>query len=160
MPTELPSTAWPCRVLHVEGQNEPNLEVDSSYFKDAIETLKTRKYTSMMIPVEINQSLENFVDIGGIEEPHAGVIGMSPDTALFSEILGEGNGHPDADFIDVSTAQSDGNYSSLMKIFNRDLHPNTMENLRRFEQDDYYLPTKACGEKDVSDLVGHKLIAS
>ena len=41
---ELPSTAWPCRVRHVEGQTVPELQYQAEPFLVALETLQVHQY--------------------------------------------------------------------------------------------------------------------
>ncbi|KAG8820618.1 hypothetical protein FRC19_008722 [Serendipita sp. 401] len=45
---EFPSTAWPCRVRHVEGQKEPELRYDQAPFLVALEKLRQWKHGSTM----------------------------------------------------------------------------------------------------------------
>ncbi|KAG8761521.1 hypothetical protein FRC14_002708 [Serendipita sp. 396] len=45
---EFPSTAWPCRIRHVEGQKEPELQYDQAPFLVALEKLRDWKYGAAM----------------------------------------------------------------------------------------------------------------
>ncbi|KAG8854780.1 hypothetical protein FRB91_003071 [Serendipita sp. 411] len=49
---EFPSTAWPCRIRHVEGQKEPELQYDQSPFLVALEELRIWKYGAAMMHFE------------------------------------------------------------------------------------------------------------
>ena len=45
---ELPSTAWPCRIRHVEGQTVPELQFQAEPFLAALEKLQARQYGRKM----------------------------------------------------------------------------------------------------------------
>ena len=45
---ELPSTAWPCRVQHIEGQATPSLTVNPAPFQKVIEQLREKKIGDIM----------------------------------------------------------------------------------------------------------------
>ena len=45
---ELPSTAWPCRLRHVEGQTVPELQFQAEPFLDALKKLQARQYGRKM----------------------------------------------------------------------------------------------------------------
>ena len=44
MSTGLPSTVWPCRLRHVQGQTEPRLEYDQRPFLLGISSLRKEKF--------------------------------------------------------------------------------------------------------------------
>ena len=46
--TELPSTAWPCRVRHVEGQTVPELQFQAEPFLVALKKLQAHQYGRKM----------------------------------------------------------------------------------------------------------------
>src|SRR6267378_3746758 len=46
--TELPSTAWPCRLRHVEGQRVPELHFQADPFLSALKRLQTHQYGQKM----------------------------------------------------------------------------------------------------------------
>ena len=48
IPTELPSTAWPCRVRHVEGQSVPELQFEAEPFIVALKKLQAHQYGRKM----------------------------------------------------------------------------------------------------------------
>jgi hypothetical protein len=45
---ELPSTAWPCRLRHVEGQTVPELQFDAKPFLAALKKLQDHQYGQKM----------------------------------------------------------------------------------------------------------------
>lgn len=45
---ELPSTAWPCRIMHVKGQVHPKVLVRTQPFNRAIQIFKQHRYASQM----------------------------------------------------------------------------------------------------------------
>ena len=45
---ELPSTAWPCRLMHEKGQVQPRLQVQTQAFNRAIQNLREHGYASRM----------------------------------------------------------------------------------------------------------------
>ena len=45
---ELPSTAWPCRLRHVEGQRIPELHFHAEPFLSALKKLQVHQYGQMM----------------------------------------------------------------------------------------------------------------
>jgi hypothetical protein len=45
---ELPSTAWPCRLVHEKGQVQPRLQVKTQAFNRAIRIFRERRYASRM----------------------------------------------------------------------------------------------------------------
>jgi hypothetical protein len=46
--TELPSTAWPCRLRHVEGQTVPELQFQAEPFLAALKKLQAHQYGRKM----------------------------------------------------------------------------------------------------------------
>lgn len=46
--SELPSTAWPCRLVHVKGEMQPSLQVRTEPFDRAIQILREHGYASKM----------------------------------------------------------------------------------------------------------------
>jgi hypothetical protein len=45
---ELPSTAWPCRLVHLKGTTQPELHVRTDPFNHAIESLRAHGYGASM----------------------------------------------------------------------------------------------------------------
>jgi len=45
---ELPSTAWPCRIRHIEGQTVPKLQFQAEPFLSALKKLQTHQYRRKM----------------------------------------------------------------------------------------------------------------
>ncbi|KAH7927605.1 hypothetical protein BV22DRAFT_1127292 [Leucogyrophana mollusca] len=132
---ELPSTAWPCRLQHVNGHPTASLEIDASYFQGAIGVLKTHKYGSMMA---------NFM--------------LPPDVDPFAGVLdGDHSDDDECDMGNVNVTLNEAHtqeQARLREIYTNwiDLHPTTKANLLRFEQDDYEIPGKACGEDGILQL--------
>ncbi|OBZ66419.1 Clamp-binding protein CrfC [Grifola frondosa] len=129
---ELPSTAWPCRVRHVKGQQTPNLDIDAAYFQNAIDSLQRHHFGAMM---------ENY------RPPK--------DSNIFAAILDD---IPDT----LGDSRSVGTDEQALKLMTRkrevyknwiDLHPTTKSNLLRFEKAGYRIPERASGEEHVLDLL-------
>lgn len=133
---ELPSTAWPCRLLHVQDQREPSLEIDPSYFEGVINALKKLGYGALMKDYVLPKELDPF-----------------------AEVLGEDDDDPyngAAITLELSTKPSDLRHQNLHREVHSkwvDLHPTTKANLERFEHPKFRLPSRTSGLDAVSDLV-------
>ena len=114
----LRSTAWPCRLRHVEGQTVPELLFQAEPFLIALDRLQALQYGRMM---QTYRPPEKFFE------------------AFFS---------------DAPSKLSDK--ETLLRTIHRkwtDLHPDTRENLLKFEAPGFVLPRMATGEQNVKALV-------
>ena len=129
--TELPSTAWPCRVQHIRGQTNPTLEVNAAPFQEAIDRLRQKKYGAMMSDFEPSPRDEAprnmFADFFG------GLLDDAPATIRKTD-------PPDPYKLDIYEKWNS-------------LHPTTKRNLCKFEEPGFRLTSEATGEDEVKKLV-------
>jgi hypothetical protein len=129
---ELPSTAWPCRLHHVEGQTVPKLTFHPDPFLDALKKFQNEKY---------GRKMENYKPPS--EDTFASLLSDDPfDTPC----------EPSEEEIKLRTIHSEWIV----------LHAITRANLLKFEDPDFKLRRTAEGEQDVKHLVGltHFRVAS
>ena len=120
---ELPSTAWPCRLRHVENQRIPKLHFDADPFVAALRKLQGHQYGRKMatyVPTS-----ENIFD------------------SLLSDNPSDASSEPSEEEVKLRTIHREW----------IDLHAITRSNLLKFENPGFRLPSEATGEKDVKDLV-------
>jgi len=122
--TELPSTAWPCRLRHVEGQRVPELHFHADPFLVALKNLQAHQYGQRMQTYK--PPSENIFD------------------ALLSDALPDAPSEPSEEEVKLRTIHGEW----------IDLHAATRGNLLKFENPRFELPKKATGEQDVKNLVG------
>ena len=123
---ELPSTAWPCRLRHVEGQRVPELHFQADPFLSALKRLQYHKYGEKMQTYE------------------------PPSEDVFAALLSDAPDAPDA------PSEPSEEEVELRTIHREwiDLHANTHSNLLEFEDPSFHLPRQATGEQNVKNLVG------
>ena len=121
--TELPSTAWPCRLRHVENQKIPELHFDAGPFVDALKKLQDHQYGQKMATYE--PPSENIFD------------------SLLSDDPSDGSSEPSEEEVKLRMIHREW----------IDLHAFTRSNLLKFENPRFRLPEEATGEEDVKDLV-------
>jgi hypothetical protein len=120
----LPSTAWPCRLRHVEGQRVPELHFHPDPFLDALKNFQVHKYGEKMRNYE--PASENMLE------------------SLLSDDPSDTSYEPSEEEVKLRTIHSEW----------IDLHPITRANLLKFEDPRFRLPSTAAGEQDVKNLVG------
>ena len=120
---ELPSTAWPCRLRHVENQRVPELQYHAEPFLVALRTLQAHQYGQKMRTYQA--PAEN------------------PFESLLSDILSDVPSEPSAEEVELRTIHSQW----------IDLHTITKSNLLKFEDPRFELPKRARGQHDVKNLV-------
>ena len=120
---DLPSTAWPCRLRHVEGQRVPELHFQADPFLSALKKLQDHRYGEKMRTYQ--PPSENLFD------------------ALLSDALFDALSEPSEEEVELRKIHSEW----------IDLHAHTRSNLLKFEKPDFYLPRQATGEQDVKNLV-------
>jgi hypothetical protein len=129
---ELPSTAWPCRLRHVEGQTLPKLTFHPDPFLDALKKFQNEKY---------GQKMKNY---------------KPPSEDTFASLLSDDQSdipcEPSEEEVKLRTIHSEWIV----------LHAITRDNLLIFEDPDFKLRSTAEGEQDVKHLVGliHFRVAS
>jgi hypothetical protein len=123
-PAELPSTAWPCRLRHVEGQKVPELHFDPDPFLYALKKFRAHKYGKMMKIYK--PAPENMFKPLPSDPPPDTLYALSEEEFKLRTIHSE--------WID--------------------LHPITRANLLKFEDPHFSLPSMAAGEQGVKNLVG------
>jgi hypothetical protein len=131
--TELPSTAWPCRIRHVPGQLEPKIELDTSHFQEGIDALFAKQY---------GRALKTYTPPD--DDPFA---------VLFDEF--DNNGSDIGDEMKSIGGQEKETESELRVLYSKwiDLHPFTKDNLTKFEEGGYKLASTASGYEDVIKIV-------
>ena len=120
---DLPSTAWPCRLRHVEGQRVPELHFQADPFLSALKKLQDHQYGQMMRTYQ--PPSENLFD------------------ALLSDYLSDALSEPSEEEVMLRKIHSQW----------IDLHAITRSNLLKFESPRFQLPRQATGEQDVKNLV-------
>ena len=120
---ELPSTAWPCRLRHVEDQRVPELHFQADPFLSALQKLQVNKYGQKMRTYQ--PPSENLFD------------------TLLSDNLSDALSEPSEEEVKLRKIHSEW----------IDLHANTRSNLLKFESSRFQLPGQAKGEQDVKNLV-------
>ena len=121
--TELPSTAWPCRLRHVEGQTDPQLQFMADPFLSALKKLQDHQYGRMMRTYQ--PPSENLFD------------------SLLSDWQSDALSEPSEEDLKLREIHSEW----------IDLHAYTRRNLLEFENPRFRLPAQATGERDVKNLV-------
>ena len=66
---ELPSTAWPCRVRHVEGQTVPELQFQAEPFLVALKKLQAHQYGRKMQTYQPPENMFQALVSGAPSEP-------------------------------------------------------------------------------------------
>ena len=130
---ELPSTAWPCRVQHIEGQATPSLTVNPAPFQKVIEQLREKKIGDIMAnfdPPTYDGTQRN----------------------MFSDALEECSESDKPFAQDVASLDIYEMWSSL--------HPMTKANLVNFEKPEFRLAASAAGEEGVRKLVCIPLVCT
>ena len=120
---ELPSTAWPCRLRHVEGQRIPELHFQAEPFLSALRKLQDHRYGQKMRTYQ--PPSENLFD------------------SLLSDDLSDALSEPSEEEVKLRKIHMEW----------IDLHANTRSNLLKFESSRFQLPRQATGEQDVKNLV-------
>ena len=120
---DLPSTAWPCRLRHVEGQRVPELQFQADPFLSALTKLQGHQYGQKMRTYQ--PPSENLFD------------------ALLSDALFDALSEPSEEEVELRKIHSEW----------IDLHADTRSNLLKFESPSFHLPRQATGEQDVKNLV-------
>jgi len=120
---ELPSTAWPCRLRHVEGQRVPELHYHAEPFLVALQTLQVHQYGQKM-RTYTPQSENTF-------------------ESLLYDAPSDAPSEPSAEEVKLRTIHREW----------IDLHAITRSNLLKFENPEFELPKMATGERDVKNLV-------
>lgn len=124
----LPTTTWPCRLLHVTGQVEPILTINPKYFQSRVRDLRVLKYGAMMKNYKTPED-RNRYDALSRGAPDGAIAAQTPN----------------------STWEADQKKEIYRKWL--DLHKKTKSNLLRLEDPNFILPNEARGMKDVIDLV-------
>ena len=120
---ELPSTAWPCRFRHVEGQIVPQLHFQADPFLSALRNIQDNQY---------GQKMRTY---------------QPPSENLFHSLLSDSQSDALSEPSDEEVKLRKVHSAWI------DLHANTRSNLLKFENPDFYLPGQATGEQDVKNLV-------
>lgn len=120
---ELPSTAWPCRLRHVENQRVPELQYHAEPFLVALRRLQAHQYGQKMRTYQ--PPSENIFD------------------SLLSDSPPDVPSEPSAEEVKLRTIHREW----------IDLHIVTRSNLLKFENPRFELPKKATGQHDVKNLV-------
>lgn len=130
--SELPATAWPCRVRHATGIKEPVLEVDPRIFQKALKELQRLQY---------GVKLKDYSPEAPEDDPFSGI--LDDDTSFLSTT---DESSPATD------TKSEKELHSLYNICS-DLQPKSRENLLKFERKDFVLRDRVEGLKAVHELV-------
>ena len=121
---ELPSTAWPCRLRHVEGQRVPELHFQADPFLSALKRLQYHQYGEKMRTYK--PPSENLFE------------------SLLSDSQSDALSEPSKEEVELRIIHREW----------IDLHAMTHSNLLEFEKPSFHLPRQATGEQDVKNLVG------
>ena len=121
---ELPSTAWPCKLVHKKGQVRPRLEVKTLAFNDAIRIIREKGYASKM---------QNYQ--------------LPSDSSLLGAVMG-GSDSQIYNALNPEAIRLREVYYQW-----RRLPLNTRKNFLKFEDADFQLPDQAFGDEEVTNLV-------
>lgn len=129
--SELPATAWPCRLRHDPNAQIPQLVVNTKYFDAPLKELRRRG---------IGAAMESY---------------KPPDDYLLTLAGDDDDDDYSFDGSDNTSFQisgRDGDDSALYHDW-KDLHEYTKHNLKTFEDPSFRLPSSASGDEAVVHLV-------
>ena len=120
---ELPSTAWPCRLRHVEGQTVPELQFQAEPFLSVLKRIQYHQYGEKMRAY------------------------VPPSDVLFDSLRSDSQS--DA----LSELSKEEVELRIIYREWIELHAMTHSNLLKFENPSFHLARQATGEQDVKNLV-------
>ncbi|KLO16274.1 hypothetical protein SCHPADRAFT_926651 [Schizopora paradoxa] len=120
----LPTTAWPCRILHAPDYSFPRLSLNTLCFKEALQELQRR---------QICQTLKEYQPIKD-----------------FLSALADGDSTWDQSGSQTEKTRE----KELMYHAWKDLHPSMKQSLEEFEVVGHQLPASASGDLEVAYLLG------
>lgn len=144
--TDLPSTAWPCRIRHVPRLVEPKLEINLSDYQPTINAIREKQYGNLISRYELQrENLSRTTQSRGAFRRVYNFLTYQDDNQQESEEQHNKNGVAEGD---IEARKQDILYRNWI-----DLAPSTKQNLLIFEDEKFQLRTSVNGIKEVNDLV-------